>query len=149
MKDKDTILLENAYKKIKEEYDYNYRKYPKIETPLGIGYLIDSDPRGKYHVQFGPYNHDWFDRDEVEFIEGEKYYTGPPQRSGLPDHLSPAEISFLKDFVEGKVDLGSNPELAEKLYEYFADEMPYGVQKARTGDPDIWLADKLRKEIKL
>ena len=27
--------------------------------------------------------------------------------------------------------------------DYFADEMPYGVKKARTGMPDEWIYDKL------
>tara|TARA_Y100001972_G_scaffold93185_1_gene114235 strand:+ start:241 stop:498 length:258 start_codon:yes stop_codon:yes gene_type:complete len=30
-----------------------------------------------------------------------------------------------------------------ELMDYFADEMPYGVQKARTGMPDEWIIDKL------
>lgn len=31
----------------------------------------------------------------------------------------------------------------DELFDYFADEMPYGVQKARTGMPDEWIIDKL------
>ena len=33
----------------------------------------------------------------------------------------------------------------EKLCEYFCSsgEMPYGVAKARTGDPDIWILEEL------
>ena len=30
-----------------------------------------------------------------------------------------------------------------ELMDYFADEMPYGVQKARTGMPDEWIYDML------
>ena len=30
-----------------------------------------------------------------------------------------------------------------ELMDYFVDEMPYGVQKARTGMPDEWIIDKL------
>ena len=30
-----------------------------------------------------------------------------------------------------------------ELLDYFADEMPYGVQKARTGMADEWIIDKL------
>ena len=35
--------------------------------------------------------------------------------------------------------------LQEDLYGYFQNsgEMPYGIQKARTGDPDEWIADRL------
>jgi len=33
----------------------------------------------------------------------------------------------------------------EKLFNYFLDtnEMPYGVAKARTGEPDAWILDYL------
>ena len=31
----------------------------------------------------------------------------------------------------------------DELMDYFADEMPYGVMKARTGMPDEWIADRL------
>ena len=30
-----------------------------------------------------------------------------------------------------------------ELMDYYADEMPYGVQKARTDMPDEWIFDKL------
>ena len=34
-------------------------------------------------------------------------------------------------------------ECFDELMDYFADEMPYGVMKARTGMPDEWIFDKL------
>ena len=34
-------------------------------------------------------------------------------------------------------------DLYQDLFEYYADEMPYGVQKCRTGDPDEWIFEKL------
>ncbi len=33
--------------------------------------------------------------------------------------------------------------LWDKLYEFYWQEMPYGVAKARTGDPDQWVHNKL------
>ena len=36
-----------------------------------------------------------------------------------------------------------NPKLLEELFEYFQEDMPYGTQKARTGDPDEWILDRL------
>ena len=35
--------------------------------------------------------------------------------------------------------------LQEDLYGYYqsSGDMPYGIQKARTGDPDEWIADRL------
>jgi hypothetical protein len=34
-------------------------------------------------------------------------------------------------------------ECFDELMDYYADEMPYGVMKARTGMPDEWIYDKL------
>ena len=33
--------------------------------------------------------------------------------------------------------------LMQDLYEHFQDDMPYGTQKARTGDPDEFIYDAL------
>jgi hypothetical protein len=38
----------------------------------------------------------------------------------------------------------------EKLFEYFTTdtfEMPYGVAKARTGEPDTWILDRLSQNM--
>ena len=45
-------------------------------------------------------------------------------------------------------DLMDAPTMYEKLFAYFSssdadDQMPYGTQKARDGDPYVWLTDKL------
>ena len=34
----------------------------------------------------------------------------------------------------------------EKLLDYFSDEMPYGVAKCRTGEPDVWILNRLAEE---
>jgi hypothetical protein len=35
----------------------------------------------------------------------------------------------------------------EKLYDYYLAEMPYDVAKARSGDPDQWILDRLEEEL--
>ncbi len=40
-------------------------------------------------------------------------------------------------------DLDMGGELYEDLFVYFQEDMPYGIQKARTGMPDEWIADRL------
>ena len=40
-------------------------------------------------------------------------------------------------------DIEYGGECFDELMDYFADEMPYGVMKARTGMPDEWIYDKL------
>ena len=40
-------------------------------------------------------------------------------------------------------DIYDNEKLYEELYEYFQSEMPYGIQKARDGDPVEWITMRL------
>ena len=37
-----------------------------------------------------------------------------------------------------------DPILMEDLYKHFQEDMPYGTQKARTGDPDEFIYDALQ-----
>jgi hypothetical protein len=37
-----------------------------------------------------------------------------------------------------------DPILMQDLYEHFREDMPYGTQKARTGDPDEFIYDALQ-----
>lgn len=51
----------------------------------------------------------------------------------------------LKTFIETGEEL--SPELFDKLYDYYLDEMPYGTAKARDGDPYEWIYDKLEERV--
>ena len=42
------------------------------------------------------------------------------------------------------IDQLDGQELMEDLYGHFQEEMPYGTQKARTGDPDEFIYDALQ-----
>lgn len=50
-----------------------------------------------------------------------------------------------KAFTDDDADLMTLPEFYTDLYEYYlsSGEMPYGVAKARTGDPYNWIAERL------
>ncbi|CAB4241826.1 hypothetical protein UFOVP71_364 [uncultured Caudovirales phage] len=63
---------------------------------------------------------------------------------GLQAILSQYADSYA-EFKEGG-DIEDNQDFYDALYTYFADEvheMPYGVQKARDGDPYAWITDRL------
>ena len=68
--------------------------------------------------------------------------------------LTPVEASSLvRELKSGTaVDSFIGSPAYEKLFDYFAfetSEMPYGVAKARTGDPDLWILDKLEEMLGL
>jgi hypothetical protein len=50
----------------------------------------------------------------------------------------------VKDFEENDE---LSDELYHALYDYYHDDMPYGVQKARSGDPHEWVADRFAADL--
>ncbi len=56
--------------------------------------------------------------------------------------LTASQISALINYVDGYSDEIAS-DVYDVLYEYFREEMPYGVAKARTGDPVQWISNKL------
>ncbi len=54
----------------------------------------------------------------------------------VKDILNKHGATSLDDIVYG------DP-LFDELMDYFAEDMPYGVQKARTGMPDEWIVEHL------
>ncbi len=59
-------------------------------------------------------------------------------KAGLTDD----DRTRMPSYIEGEDEFYGS-EAFGKLYDYFCDngEMPYGVAKARTGDPDAWILD--------
>ena len=46
------------------------------------------------------------------------------------------KILIKHDVLHKDIDQLDDPILMQDLYKHFQEEMPYGTQKARTGDPD-------------
>lgn len=57
---------------------------------------------------------------------------------------------FSTDYAKFKAggDIDENEDFFQALYDYYSEngEMPYGVQKARDGDPYEWITDRLDQE---
>ena len=59
-------------------------------------------------------------------------------------NLSPEEQHQLRKVLDDRAELMDFDDLYEKLFDYFMSEMPYGTAKARTGDPDQWIVNRLQ-----
>ena len=58
-------------------------------------------------------------------------------------------IDLHEEDVDEFKDTGElSDDLYDCLYEYYVDEMPYGVAKARSGDPKDWISDRFESELK-
>ena len=53
-------------------------------------------------------------------------------------------ILIKHDVLHKDIDQLDDPILMQDLYEHFQEDMPYGTQKARTGDPDEFIYDALQ-----
>ena len=60
------------------------------------------------------------------------------------DHILNTFKRDVKDFEENDE---LSDELYNALYDYYFDDMPYGVKKARTGDPYEWVADRFAADL--
>ena len=59
--------------------------------------------------------------------------------------LTAEEIENMPEYISGEKEFYGTAAF-DKLFEHFAfytAEMPYGVAKARTGDPDTWILEKV------
>lgn len=59
--------------------------------------------------------------------------------------LDATEIAQVELCMQGEGEELIYMDAYEKLFNYFCDsgEMPYGVAKAKTGDPDLWILEAL------
>ena len=72
----------------------------------------------------------------------------------LLEILEPDELIYVAILTQSPSELDNPPinstvffcetSAYKKLLDYYADEMPYGIAKCRTGEPDSWILDKLR-----
>lgn len=71
----------------------------------------------------------------------------------LLEVLTPEEIIYISLCVEEDrggdlmtVDVSEfyNSSAYFKLLDYYANEMPYGTAKCRTGEPDVWILNRIR-----
>ena len=71
-----------------------------------------------------------------------------PDNLQIEMNLNEHEMEIIKGIIAGTVEMDDYPDFIEKLFDHYLNsgEMPYGVAKARTGDPYQWIADKLDQE---
>ena len=61
----------------------------------------------------------------------------------LNEYDSVKNILIKHDVLNKDIEDLDDPKLMQDLYEHFQEQMPYGTQKARTGDPDEFIYDAL------
>lgn len=63
----------------------------------------------------------------------------------LKSILSKHKLAF--DAWKRGREIDHDPEFFQDLFDYYSDQMPYGVQKGREGDPAYWIDTQLSQEV--
>ena len=61
----------------------------------------------------------------------------------MPEYDIVKNILIKHNALHLEIEDLDDPILMEDLYNHFQEDMPYGTQKARDGDPDEYIYDKL------
>ncbi len=61
----------------------------------------------------------------------------------MPEYDTVKNILIKHNALHLEIEDLDDPILMEDLYKHFQEDMPYGTQKARTGDPDEFIYDAL------
>jgi len=96
------------------------------------------------------------DPTQLKETTGDRFLTDFEHEYGVG--LNPQEIAATMAFVEDGDDTGfmtayrkdqngHNVTPFDIFYSYYQYDMPYGVQKARTGDPYEWIVDRIADEL--
>jgi len=72
----------------------------------------------------------------------------PSKPSGSLDNIIAKHREPFESVMRGESALYDHQEFFDELYEYYVNsgEMPYGIAKARDGDPDQWIQEELDRE---
>jgi len=61
------------------------------------------------------------------------------------DHIIKTYQRDVRDFMQNNGDMSEH--LYDALYDYYQDDMPYGIKKARTGDPYEWIGQRFYDDL--
>jgi len=72
----------------------------------------------------------------------------PSKPSGSIDNIIAKHREAFESVMRGESSLYDHDEFYDELYEHYVNsgEMPYGIAKARDGDPDQWIQEELDRE---
>ena len=77
------------------------------------------------------------------YTKNKDSFMGSDMNKPLPEYDIVKNILIKHNALNLDIDQIDDTILMQDLYEHFQEDMPYGTQKARTGDPDEFIYDAL------
>jgi hypothetical protein len=128
-----------------KEFSFNGKKYPVKMSKEEAKKLLDSEINSEEPVDEAPFPGE-YDYTDPKYMDADGTpKSGPDMSDPEVGHVMAVFKKYPEDVAKmkqtGDIDYGSN--LYQALFSMYQDEMPYGTQKARDGDPGQWIFDKL------
>ena len=128
-----------------KEFSFNGKKYPVKMSKDEAKKLLDAEINSEEPVTEEPFPGE-YDYTDPKYMDADGTpKSGPDMSDPEVGHVMAVFKKYPEDVAKmkqtGDIDYGSN--LYKALYSMYQDEMPYGTQKARDGDPGQWIFDKL------
>ena len=128
-----------------KEFSFNGKKYPVKMSKEDAKKLMDDAVNSEEPVDEAPFPGE-YDYTDPKYMDADGTpKSGPDMSDPEVGHVMAVFKKYPEDVAKmkqtGDIDFGSN--LYQALFSMYQDEMPYGTQKARDGDPGQWIFDKL------
>ena len=128
-----------------KEFSFNGKKYPVKMSKEDAKKLMDDAVNSEEPVDEAPFPGE-YDYTDPKYMDADGTpKSGPDMSDPEVGHVMAVFKKYPEDVAKmkqtGDIDFGSN--LYQALFSMYQDEMPYGTQKARDGDPGQWIYDKL------
>jgi hypothetical protein len=113
---------------------------------ISSSYLTKNPPR---NPQF--FGKDVDEGDNLETFEDIIRLSGAPINENVLNDSGSTLDYIIKTYQRDVKDFVQNGDMSEHLfdalYDYYLDDMPYGVKKARSGDPYEWIGDRFSNDL--
>jgi len=113
---------------------------------ISSSYLTKNPPR---NPQF--FGKDVDEGDNLETFEDIIRLSGAPINENVLNDSGSTLDYIIKTYQRDVKDFVQNGDMSEPLYDalydYYQDDMPYGVKKARTGDPFEWIGERFYNDL--
>jgi hypothetical protein len=113
-------------KEMFDKHDRQSNRLGNVSLPAGSKYAIKRPERKDFEKPIS----------ESRLMESENTF----------DHILHHYSAEVKKFKKGHE---LDDRLYDALYDYYSEDMPYGIKKARDGDPHTWVSDKFDEDLGL
>jgi hypothetical protein len=149
----DSVDLEPKIRGLKSEFNKFMKNIERTERDPAYADKADKryEKMSKRKHPLQQPDHEVDEGDNLETFEDIIRLSGAPLKENVLNDSGSTLDYIIKTYQRDIKDFVQNGDMSEHLYDalydYYQDDMPYGVKKARTGDPYEWVGDRFYNDL--